>query len=321
MRASPQDFQVVEIPAFEPSGEGEHCMLRVQKTGLNTAYTAEVLAKHAGLAAASVSWAGMKDRDAVTEQWFSVHIGNKTEPDWQQLNSKAIQVLEVKRHRRKLKRGVLKGNRFTITLREVKGDLNDLQARMDFINQHGVPNYFGAQRFGRHGGNLEKAVAMFSHNKRRIKRHLRGIYLSAARALLFNAVLEQRVKAGSWNQLLAGEVCMLEYSHSVFLTKDEPDLQQRLLDFDIHPTGPLWGDGELMCQSVCRELEQSAVDTYPEFTEGLKKAGMKQARRALRVKPENLEMDVQDDGVAFRFELPAGAYATSVMRELVSTRS
>jgi tRNA pseudouridine13 synthase len=142
----PEDFQVIEIPAFSPSGDGEHCFLHIRKTLMNTAQVAKFLARHAGLPPSKVSWAGMKDRNAVTEQWFSVHLANKPEPDWSALNSDSIKVLEVHRHQRKLKKGVLKGNQFYLRVKDIKGDIDALKDRYEMILDHGVPNYFGEQR-------------------------------------------------------------------------------------------------------------------------------------------------------------------------------
>ena len=228
IRAAPEDFQVIEIPAFAPSGDGEHCIIHIRKKLLNTAQVARQIAKHAGLPTAKVSWAGMKDRNAVTEQWFSVHMGNQPEPDWALLNSDAIKVLDVYRHQRKLKKGVLKGNQFYLRITDIEGDIDALKARYETILDHGVPNIFGDQRFGFRGGNIHKALAMFRNPKRRLKRHDRGIYLSAARSLIFNAVLEQRIQDNSWNAILGGEICMLSGSHSVFSSDNQTDLQQRL---------------------------------------------------------------------------------------------
>lgn len=318
IRAVPEDFQVIEIPAFEPSGEGEHRLLTIRKTNLNTADVANHIAELAKLPLSAISWAGLKDRQAVTEQWFGVHIANHPEPDWTKLNNEQMRVLEVQKHQRKLKRGVLKGNQFYIRVTQLEGDTDVLKARYEAILDHGVPNYFGEQRFGRHGGNIEKALTMFKNPKRRIKRHLRGIYLSAVRSYLFNAVLDRRVRDQSWNQLLPGEVCMLNDSHSIFLADDDASLQKRLEALDIHPTGPLWGEGESKCTAQCRELEDDILNQFPEFTRGLAKARMKPERRALRLAPKHFQIEIKPDSVLFSFELPPGAYATSVLRELVS---
>ena len=318
LRATPEDFQVIEIPAFTPSGDGEHRILHVRKTMLNTAHVAKLLAKHAGLPLSSVSWAGMKDRNAVTEQWFSVHVANKPEPDWSTLNNDNLKILEVFRHQRKLKTGVLKGNQFYLRVTGVKGDLDALKDRYETILNQGVPNYFGEQRFGFRGGNIQKALAMFRNPKKRLKRHDRSINLSAARSLLFNAVLDHRVRQQNWNKILPGEICMLNGSHSIFSADNETGLQQRLDEFDIHPTGPMWGEGKLTTSGICHDLETAIVQEHEEIATGLANARLKQQRRSLRLEPRFFQMQVSGDTVSFNFELPPGSYATSVMHELLA---
>ena len=288
---------------------------------MNTEQVAKLLARHAGLAPSRVSWAGMKDRNAVTEQWFGVHVGNKPEPDWKALNSDKLKVLECHRNDRKLKRGVLKGNQFYLRVTQLEGDIDAAKERYETILDHGVPNYFGEQRFGFRGRNLHKALAMFRSPKRRLNRHERGIYLSAARALLFNAVLDHRVRAQSWNTIMPGELCMLNGTHSYFSADGEPDLQQRLDNFDIHPSGPMWGAGELSTSGLCREMEAELVAQHQEFAHGLEAAGMKQERRALRVEPRFFQMQAAGNELSLNFELPPGSYATSVLHELVNTGS
>jgi len=317
IRATPEDFQVIEIPAFSPSGEGEHCIVHLRKKLMNTAQVAKLLAKHANLPPSKVSWAGMKDRNAVTEQWFSVHIGNKPEPDWSALNDDKIKVLDVYRHQRKLKKGVLKGNQFYLRVTDVEGDIDALKDRYETILDHGVPNYFGEQRFGFRGRNIHKALAMFRKPKRRVPRHERGIYLSAARSLLFNAVLDRRVRDKSWNKILPGEICMLNGSHSIFSSENESGLQQRLDEFDIHPTGPMWGEGDLLSSENSKMLEMDVIRKFDEFAQGLSDARLKQERRSLRLEPRFFQMQVVGDTVSFNFELPPGAYATSVLHELM----
>ena len=316
IRASAEDFQVIEIPAFSPSGDGEHRILHVRKKLMNTAQVARLLARHANLSPSKVSWAGMKDRNAVTEQWFSVHIANRPEPDWRELNSDNLKVLEVFRHQRKLKKGVLKGNQFYLRITDVQGDLDAFKQRYETILDHGVPNYFGEQRFGFRGRNLHKALAMFRKPPKRLPRDERGIYLSAARALIFNAVLDRRVRDHSWNRVLPGEICMLNGTKSIFSSDPDEDLQQRLDNFDIHPTGPMWGEGEPATGADCLQLEMQAMKPHEEFARGLASAGLKQERRSLRVEPRFFQIQAAGDSVSLSFELPPGSYATAVLHEL-----
>ena len=320
LRVAPEDFQVREVIHFPLDGAGEHAWLWVRKCGANTDWVGKRLAERAGVAPGAVSYAGLKDRHAVTEQWFSVHLPGKTDPDWTAIHPD-FTVLEAVRHSRKLRRGALSGNLFRITIRDLAGDPAALAARWRLIATVGVPNYFGEQRFGRDAGNLLRAEAMLGGTEKVRDRHQRGLYLSAARSALFNAVLARRIGEGTWNQLIPGEVLMLAGSHSIFPAGEvDQTLRQRVADFDLHPTGPLWGAGELLSSGAVRALEEAVADEWPIFRDGLPAAGLKQERRALRLLVAEARLELPEPGVAVvEFQLPAGAYATTVLRELVQT--
>ncbi len=318
IRSTDADFFVEELPGFAPSGAGEHLLLMLEKRGMNTAYAAKRIADWAGVAESAVGYAGMKDRHAVTRQRFSVWLPKKIAPDLTLLEADELRVLDHAWHARKLPRGALAGNRFVLVLRGVEGDRGRIEARVAAIAARGVPNYFGEQRFGRDAGNLRKALAMFAG--RRVRRDERSLLLSAARAELFNRVLAARVDADNWDAALEGEVWMLDGSHSVFGPEAAtPALRSRLLAFDIHPTGPLWGVGELRSDAAVREIESAALqgDTAARLRDGLERAGLKQERRALRLRPQDLDWRwVAEDALELVFALPPGAYATVVLREL-----
>ena len=320
IRQRPEDFIVDEISAIAPDGEGEHVLLKIRKRNANTEWLAKQLARLASVAAKDVSYAGLKDRQALTTQWFSVRLAGKAEPDWRELNGDEFEVLEVHRHQRKLRRGALKGNHFELHIRELASDPRTLESRLEKIKAQGVPNYFGEQRFGIDGANLEKAQAMFEG--RRIKsRHQRSLYLSAARSQLFNQLLSQRVTQQSWDQAIAGDVMLLAGSNSFFSIDDvDEDIRQRVESFDIHPGGILWGRGRVETRAGAAEMEAQLAEQFPLFCEGLKKAGLKAARRALRVRPENMTWTYQPEReqLALNFDLPPGSYATVVLRELVN---
>ena len=318
IRVSAEDFFVEELPAFEASGAGEHLLLTIEKRGMNTAFAAKRIAAWAGVDESAIGQAGMKDRHAVTRQRFTVWLPKKVAPDLDALQSDDLRVLDHAWHARKLPRGALAGNRFVLVLRDVEGQRDAIDARLQAIATQGVPNYFGEQRFGRGGNNVQQAVAMFAG--RRVKREERSMLLSAARSELFNRVLAARVEAGTWNSALDGEVWMLDGSRSVFGPESlTQELQARLDAFDIHPTGPLWGEGELRSDGIAREVELGALegDTASRLRTGLERAGLKQERRALRLQPSELRWQWLDDAaLELRFALPPGCYATTVLREL-----
>ncbi len=325
MRATPEDFVVEELSGFEASGSGEHLLLTVEKRGMNTAFAAKRIAQWAGIAELGVSYAGLKDRHAVTRQRFSVHLPKKMAPDLAALDSADFRVLAHAWHARKLPRGALAGNRFELKLRSVQGDRESVEKRLRSIANRGVPNYFGEQRFGRDGDNVANALAMFSG--RRVRREHRTIFLSAARSELFNRVLAARVADGSWDQGVDGEVWVLEGSRSVFGPEAWTEaLAARLAEFDIHPSGPLWGLGGLRTTGTALAIETAALGDAQSLSlrAGLEAAGLKQERRALRLRPGVMDWEWRDDEpesgagqvLYLRFSLPAGCYATTVLAEL-----
>lgn len=316
LRVTPEDFQVEEMLGYEADGAGEHVMLWVQKRGINTDWLARELAKFAQVPPLAVGYAGLKDRHAVTRQFFTVQLAGRGDPDWSAFPHPGVQMLSARRHSRKLKRGALRGNRFVLTLREVNGEREAAGQVLEQLRDRGVPNYFGEQRFGREGGNLAQARAMFAG--RRVDRHVRSLLLSAARSYMFNAVLAARVEQGAWDTPLNGEIWSLAGSRSWFGPEAfDAALAERLARGDIHPSGPLWGQGELPTRSDAARLEQAIADANKDLVTGLVAAGLDHDRRALRLLPGSLQWRWKEsDVLELSFELPAGAYATVVVREI-----
>lgn len=323
LKATPEDFRVDEVLGFEADGEGPHALLTVEKRGANTRWVAAELARHAGLQARDVGYAGLKDRHAVTTQHFTVPIEGRPEPDWSAIAASDFRVLKAVRQRRKLKIGALEGNRFRITLRDLSQPAESLLPKLEIIAKRGVPNYFGLQRFGHSGGNIAKAEAMLVGGRRIHDRRLRSMLLSSARSLIFNDLLSERVKAGSWDRLLSGEVLMLDGSHSVFKSDaSDTALEGRLAEHDVHPTGPLWGRGEPATAGEARALEDQVMQAHAALAKGLEAAGLAAARRALRLPVRELAWEHPDaHTLVLGFFLPAGAYATTVLQELLETES
>ncbi len=322
IRTVAEDFRVTEIPLVAPDGEGEHCWLYIRKRNSNTPWVASQLATFAGVSPRSVSYAGMKDRHAITEQWFSVQLPGRADPDWQAINNDDFEVLQAKRHSRKLKTGALRGNRFQLRVRGVVADPAQLEARLEQLKQ-GVPNSFGPQRFGRDGDNLVQAERLLARPKARVSRNKRGIWLSAVRSALFNRVLAARIEAGNWNTALAGDAFQLEGKSAVFTAAQiDDDIQKRVASGDIHPTGPLCGSGDPLVSGVAAGLEQAMLEPYRDWIDGLDAFRMKHARRALRVMPGDLIWAQQaDDQWQLDFSLPAGSYATSLLYEVFEVKT
>jgi len=319
LRASPEDFEVQELPLLEPAGQGEHVWLLIRKRLENTTQIARNLARLAGVPQRDVGYAGLKDRNAVTSQWFSVCLPGGTDPDWHAIESENVTLLRHARHHRKLRRGTLRGNAFRIGVREVTGERSALEGQLRAIAAGGVPNYFGEQRFGRGGNNLRTAGQLFSGTARRLSREQRSLALSAARSFLFNQVLSRRVETRSWDRPLSGEALQLEGTHSFFVT-GEPDatLLQRVREGDVHPTGPLYGQGDSPAAGEALRLEVDCLTPYESWRRGLAAAGLHHERRSLRLPVGDLQWSWPGaHTLELRFSLPAGGFATSVLRELV----
>ncbi len=317
-----EDFVVEEQIAFTLSGEGEHLWCWVEKKGENTDWVSHQLAKWAGVRTSRVGVAGQKDRHAVTRQWFSIQLPGQEDPDPQALQLDSVRILKMVRHQRKLQTGGLQGNRFELVIRDIQGECADLETRLQSIREQGVPNYFGEQRFGNHGRNLPKATEFFNGQLTRLKRNQKSMYISAARSWIFNQILSKRIEQQSWNRFMPGDVMQLEGSSRWFEDDGSAELAVRVEQQDLHPTGAMVGRGELPTKQSVLALESEVLNEFPQWAEGLDKLGLKQDRRALRVLPKELTWQwlSDEDGTKVLqvcFTLPAGSYATMVLRELM----
>ncbi|MBN3265353.1 tRNA pseudouridine(13) synthase TruD [Pectobacterium brasiliense] len=322
LKSTAEDFLVVEDLGFQPDGDGEQVLVRVRKRGCNTQFVAEMLAKFTRLPLRAVSYAGLKDRHAVTEQWFCLHMPGKETPDFSLLELEGCEVLEVTRHRRKLRIGTLRGNHFTLVLRQVS-DRNEVDARLAQISANGVPNYFGSQRFGRNGNNLEQA-RLWANNDIRVKeRSKRSFYLSASRSAMFNQVASARLAGQQVKTVMCGDALQLKGRGSWFVAKaDELEtLQVRLDAGELQITAPLPGDGELGTQDEALVFEEQALTGQETLWSLVKRERVEPARRAVLLYPQQMHWEWQDDvTVAVKFWLPAGSFATSVVREVLHSQ-
>lgn len=293
-----EDFIVTELPLQLPSGQGEHVWVEVEKNGANTAFVAQQLAEAAGLQERDVGYAGLKDRHAITRQWFSLYLPKGETPDLTQLQHPEFKVLSQSRHVKKLRPGDLQGNHFRIVLREVAGERDAIEANLQAVAAQGVPNYFGAQRFGFDGGNVAMGRAMLAREIRVRNPKKKGLYLSAVRSFLFNEVLALRIQQGLWGQTVPGDV----------------------MDEAGRPTGPLWGRGRVATTDQAQALENSVAQRHATLCDGMEHAGLDQERRALVSSPDDFSWEwLRADQLALRFALPAGHYATALLNEILHT--
>lgn len=320
VKQDPEDFCVTEQWSFRPSGAGEHVWLRIRKRKANTAQVAKLLARHACVPYRDVSYSGLKDYFAVTEQWFSVRMPLQKEVDWSVLNTPNLSVLESVRHHKKLKRGSHASNRFHLMIRQLRGDRDEFLQRWQACCKAGIPNYFGEQRFGRDFGNMHKAAQLFTKAIRIKDKTTRGLILSAARSWLFNECLADRVSKQSWQQLDLGEPAVLQGSESFFIANQEEDLPARLEKLDIHPSCPLWGDVDtkLIANFPGRHAQEvNVVSRFSELADGLVAARLEYGRRATRCIMLESEMAFENENLAISFSLQKGQFATTVLRELL----
>jgi tRNA pseudouridine13 synthase len=317
LRATAADFVVEEDLGFAPAGSGQHLLLRVRKHNANTQWVARELARIAGCRPGEVGYAGLKDRHAIAIQWFSVPRP-RAPIGWLAVGNAEFEVLEAHPHTRKLPRGALAGNRFTVRLLAPLGDGARLAAGLALPLAHvarcGVPNYFGPQRFGRDGANLSRA----GEELRRLAPQERGFVLSAARSAVFNAVLAARVADGSWQHLEAGDLANLDGRGSFFPVESADDtLGERCQRLQIHPTGPLWGQGSPATLARVLELELRLAAALAQHSALCVAAGMTQERRSLRLAVRELSSEPEAQAVVLKFRLVRGGFATAVLRELI----
>lgn len=318
LKAEPEHFQVTEILDIELSGQGEHLWLLIEKRDLNTEDVARQLARVAGVKLKDVSYSGIKDKRAITSQWFSLQLPGKADPDFSPLWNDQLRCLASNRHSRKLQRGAHRANRFVIRLTELQADTARLDERLQRIAEQGVPNYFGPQRFGRDGSNIQQARHWVERGALPPARGTRSRLLSSARSLLFNQVLAQRVADGSWNRILPGDCLAFTDSRSHFAAERLSAEDQRFAQLDIHVTGPLWGAGEAPVTAGVVQLEQQQAASEPQLCQWLESAGLEQQRRILRLPISGLTWHYPAaDCIEIEFTLPTGCFATAVLHELV----
>ncbi|EHC7290725.1 tRNA pseudouridine(13) synthase TruD [Vibrio parahaemolyticus] len=319
IKAQPEHFQVREDLGFSFTGEGEHLMVRIRKTGENTSFVANELAKACGVKSKDVSWAGLKDRHAVTEQWLSVHLPKGETPDFSTFLAQypSIEILATDRHNKKLRPGDLIGNEFVVTLSEVT-DVADVEQRLEKVKQVGVPNYFGSQRFGNDGNNLDEARRWGRENVRTRNQNKRSMYLSAARSWIFNRIVSARLENGVFDKFIDGDIAQTSQGLLAVDANNLADMQNKLALSEVEITAALAGDNALPTQADALALEQPFIDEEPDLMALIRGNRMRHDRREIALKPKDLAWNVEGNNITLTFSLDAGSFATSIVRELVN---
>ena len=316
LKAECADFVVKEQLGYNMSSDGEFVAVKVRKTDCNTLFVGEQLAKFAGISARNMSYAGLKDRKAVTEQWFSLQMPGQPTPDFSQFSLESVEILDVTRHQRKIRIGSLQGNHFEILLRNAE-ETDELKERLDFLAKNGFPNYFTEQRFGRDGNNLTQALRWANGEIKVKDRNKRSFYLSAARSEIFNLILSKRMELDLAQQILLGDVLQLNGSHSWFVVDESEDLaqlQQRLAQQDVLLTAPLIGEED----KSAVDFENEIFAQHQALFALMRQERMKAARRPILMQPQQFQWQFEPNGLRLQFALPAGSYATALIRELVN---
>lgn len=305
------DFRVVEQLSFEPSGNGEHLFVFIEKVDANTRFVANELARLFGCASKDIGFAGMKDRHAITQQWFSVYLTKAKVKDWQQITHPNFSIVKAAFHNKKLKIGELESNRFTIVVRNFLGNMNCVEYRIQELAQAGLPNYFGPQRFGNDFSNWHEGKAWLK-GALKASRNQEGLLISALRSYLFNEILAERVKQGNWNKLIDGDVA--------YNTEDGKVLERYSSPESLIPAAPLFGRDRYQSKEAAAAIQEHVLQRYGEITDQLLKKRVNGDWRPLVCRVSNLNFNrLSGNSFTLEFTLPKGSFATNLINQIIDT--
>jgi tRNA pseudouridine13 synthase len=319
IRVQPEDFEVEEVPSYEPCGSGDHLFLWIEKRGMAPEYFTRSIAQKLGISPGAIGTAGLKDRHAVTRQWVSVP--RECEPNVSRLDGDGIRVLKLGRHTNKLKPGHLRGNRFRILIREADRS-GKVDAILDRIRTQGLPNFYGPQRFGREGSTVELGFQCLAGKApRRIRPFLFRFALSAVQSLLFNDYLARRMRDGLYRSVLLGDVLAKWPVGGLFVAKDVATEQTRFDAKEIVTAGPMFGKKTFAAEGQAAEREMAVLHDNglsPASFAGFGKLVLGTRRHNL-VYLDDLVATWEPDGLRLAFTLPAGSYATVLLAEVMKS--
>jgi len=320
LKSRPEDFRVIEELGFEPGGNGEHLFLWIEKTAMSTHELIEQVASDFSIPPKHIGYSGLKDKQAVTRQWLSLHL-----PGQQALfklpRVDRYQLLDHGWHHRKLRPGSHRFNHFEVLLRDVEQMPDSALKQLRLIGEQGIANYFGVQRFGRNQDNVEQALKQL--DRRKLGRNKKGLYLSSLRSYLFNRILSERISRGHWHNPLPGDVFMLRGTHSIFSENLDSELIQRFQSQDISSTASLYGSGQCQLSGSPLKIENQVFSEREDITRCLDRHGTKRQMRALRVSVGDFSYrhDRVEKNLLLKLRLPAGCYMTTLLDHFVETDS
>ena len=319
LKSRPNDFKVSEELGFEPTGEGEHLFLLIEKDGLGTHELISRVARDYSIDSKLIGYSGLKDKHALTRQWLSLHMPGK-KPPAELFTGKGYRVLRQANHNRKLRPGTHKYNSFQVVLREVSEFSDQTREQISAVTRQGFANYFGAQRFGRQQDNIRQALEQLP--RRRLTRSRKSILLSSLRSYLFNRILAQRIGLGHWELPLEGDVFMLRGNRSIFSETPDDRIVERFRALDISNTASLYGCGQGLLSGEPQAIEAQVFAECDAITSCLDQQGAKLQMRALRAVVDNFsyDYDAGDQSLLLKLDLPAGCYVTTVLDHFVKLR-
>jgi tRNA pseudouridine13 synthase len=329
LRSETDDFIVEEIPAYDPCGEGEHTFFRIEKRGITTMMLIKQIAQKMDLPSKAISCAGLKDKYAVARQTLCIH---NVQPEViQKISLDNARVLWTARHTNKLRTGHLRGNQFIVRIRSVVPEAAKLAAPiLETLSIRGVPNAYGEQRFGNRGDNhligyyllqndREKLIA---HGVRRPSYRMRSFFVSAFQSLLFNQYLTKRITNNLMDAVMDGDIARKESTGGLFTVEDVCDENKRTKEWEISPTGPIYGYKMMRAKESSVDLENLILDETNLKLGAFRSVKAKGSRRPLRYRPEHLKWQMEsDDVLKVEFSAPKGAYATALLDELMKKRT
>lgn len=324
IRSEPEDFVVEEVPAYEPCGEGEHTFFRVEKRAITTMALTKQIAQMLDIPAREVSSAGLKDKYAVAQQTLSVH--NVAPETLLTLELDHAQVLWAKRHTNRLRSGHLRGNRFSLRIREPHPEAETrMDAIVEQLTARGVPNGYGEQRFGNRGDNHEVGMLLIHRDNaglkerglRRIAGRMKQFYISSLQSALFNQLLKARMERGLMDGLLRGDIAKKQETGGLFTVEDLDAELPRVAAWEINPTGAMYGYKMMPAQDEAGALEDEILAASELTLEDFRPVKAKGTRRPLRYRPDGLTWSLEDNVVSVSFFAPKGSFATMLLRELM----
>lgn len=322
IKENPEDFIVEEIPVYQPEGEGEHLFINLTKKGITTKEVQKALAGLYHVNIQDVNFAGIKDKQAVASQYFSVWLKNKGNKDLAyKLEEKLpLKINSLAYHRKKIKQGHLLANAFNIKISRPECSpeqaINKVQPIIDIIHRKGLPNYYGHQRFGIEGNNAQKGYDILTGKKKEKNKWLRRFLLSAYQSHLFNHYLVLRIRKGLYDKILKGDIAKKHDTGGIFVVENIETEQKRIDKKAICYTGPIFGKKMKVAQGEAAQLEEKILADNHIGWNHLLGARLNGSRRQGVIIP-TIQSEKEEDGIRLRFTLPKGAYATVVLREFM----